>query len=242
MGTLKTYIVVADGIVSPTGYSPSQPFQLSVFAGGRENAASGSNTDVLVHHGSTDAPAVDVVETSVPAGTIVDNISFPSFAGYLELPTADYTLNITDASGSTVVASYLAPLSTLSLDGAAITVVASGFLDPSQNSGGAPFGLWVATAAGGNLIPLPAAPLSIRDFSPSTVVLYPNPAKDFITVGMPDEAPFKYRITDLTGREISTWSVAQANAQITLPNLSRGTYLLQLESQGQAVVKKIMIE
>ena len=28
---------------------------------------------LLIHHGSTDAPTVDVVETGVGAGTIVDN-------------------------------------------------------------------------------------------------------------------------------------------------------------------------
>ena len=46
-------------------------------------------------------------------------------------------------------------MQTLGLDGAAITVVASGFLDPSQNSDGPTFGLWVALPSGGDLIPLP---------------------------------------------------------------------------------------
>ena len=40
---------------------------------GREAASDPANTDVLVHHGSTDAPAVDIVETGVGAGTIVDD-------------------------------------------------------------------------------------------------------------------------------------------------------------------------
>ena len=31
---------------------------------------------LLIHHGSTDAPTVDVVETGVGAGTIVDNASY----------------------------------------------------------------------------------------------------------------------------------------------------------------------
>ncbi|GAA0872381.1 hypothetical protein GCM10009117_15280 [Gangjinia marincola] len=154
----ETYIVVADGIVSDTGYSPDQDFSLEVFAMAREAAASSGNTDVLVHHGSTDAPTVDVVETSVPAGTIVDDISYPEFQGYLELGTADYVLDVTTADGSTVVASYEAPLATLGLTDAAITVLASGFLDPSQNSDGAEFGLWVALAQGGPLVELPLIP------------------------------------------------------------------------------------
>jgi len=56
---------------------------------GREAATEATNTDVLVHHGSTDAPTVDVFETLVPAGTLVDNAPYGAFAGYLELGTAD---------------------------------------------------------------------------------------------------------------------------------------------------------
>ncbi|WP_187658783.1 DUF4397 domain-containing protein, partial [Flavobacterium macrobrachii] len=89
------------------------------------------------------------------AGTIVNDISYPQFAGYLELPNLDFVLDVRDATGTTTVARYSAPLQTLNLDGAALTVVASGFLNPASNSNGPAFGLWVATAAGGNLIQLP---------------------------------------------------------------------------------------
>ena len=71
--------MVADGIVSGSGYNPPQPFGLQVYGMGREVATDPANTDVLVHHGSTDAPTVDVVETGVGAGTIVDDISYTEF-------------------------------------------------------------------------------------------------------------------------------------------------------------------
>ena len=90
----ETYVVVADGIVSGSGYNPPQDFGLQIYPLGREAASDPANTDVLVHHGSTDAPAVDVVETGVGAGTIVDDLAYTEFQGYLELPTADYTLQI----------------------------------------------------------------------------------------------------------------------------------------------------
>src|SRR5690606_29334051 len=51
---------------------------------------------------------------------------------------------------------YAAPLQSLGLNGSAITVVASGFLNPAANQNGEAFGLWVALADGGDLIPLPA--------------------------------------------------------------------------------------
>ncbi len=109
----------------------------------------------LVHHGSTDAPTVDVYETGVGAGMIVDNLMYADFAGYLELGVLDYVLEIRDETGTTTVASYDAPLATLGLDGAAISVIASGFLNPANNSNGPAFGLYVALATGGDLVMLP---------------------------------------------------------------------------------------
>ncbi|GAL65353.1 hypothetical protein JCM19301_3813 [Jejuia pallidilutea] len=158
----ETYVLVADGIVSPIGYSPDAStaagFDIKVYPLGRETAGTSGNTDLLVHHGSTDAPTVDVNEVSGPS-VLVNDISYGEFDpnGYLELPTADYTINISTADGVTVVASYDAPLATLGLNNAAAVVVASGFLDPTVNSNGPAFGLWVALPSGGALVALPPA-------------------------------------------------------------------------------------
>ncbi len=154
----ETYVLIANGIVSPTGYDPVQPFDIYVYDMGREAATSGTNTDLLVFHGSTDAPTIDVVEVGVGFGTVVDDISYSEFDGYLELPTSDdYLLNLFEPVNGTF-ATYSAPLTTLGLNGAAITVVASGFLNPENNSNGAEFGLWVALASGGELLELPLIP------------------------------------------------------------------------------------
>ena len=222
----ETYIVVANGIVSPTGYSPAQPFALNVFAQGREVASNSANTEVLVNHGSPDAPTVDVVETSVPAGTIVNDISFPDFAGYLELPNLDFTLDVRDATGTVTVASYQAPLQTLGLDGAAITVLASGFLNPAVNSNGPAFGLWVALASGGELIPLPQIPLSVTDFNSSKISIYPNPTSSQLNLDIPfDYENFKGIIYDLSGREVKTFSNPNS---IYVSDLNNGLYILNV--------------
>ena len=81
----ETYILIANGIVSGTGYdvtNPLSPFDIYVYAGARETGANGaSNTDILVFHGSTDAPTVDVVETAVLGGaTLVSNLSYGDYA------------------------------------------------------------------------------------------------------------------------------------------------------------------
>ncbi|WP_187658799.1 hypothetical protein, partial [Flavobacterium macrobrachii] len=82
-------------------------------------------------------------------------ISYPQFAGYLSLPEADFVLDVRDETGATTVASYQAPFNTFNYAGSAITVLASGFLNPAVNSDGPAFGLWVAFSNGGPLFELP---------------------------------------------------------------------------------------
>ena len=222
----ETYIVVADGIVSASGYNPPQPFGLQVYPMGREAATNPANTDVLVHHGSTDAPMVDVVETGVGAGTIVDDISYTEFQGYLELPTADYTIQINTADGSTGVAAYEAPLEALGLDGAALAVIASGFLDPSQNSDGPAFGLFVALPAGGALVELPSATLGVEDFIENDFVMYPNPANNTLNFNYSslDSNDMSVSITDMQGRIISNMELNSTNSIMDVSELSTGMY------------------
>ncbi|MEM9023175.1 MAG: DUF4397 domain-containing protein, partial [Bacteroidota bacterium] len=208
----ETYQLIASGVALPTGFDPVVPFDVHVFAGAREAAATAGNTDVLVYHGSTDAPTVDVTESAAGAGTIVSGLSYSDFDGYLELATADYLLNV--VAGGATVASYGAPLSTLSLDDAAITVVASGFLDPSVNSNGAAFGLWASVPAGGPLVELPVV-TSVDDEAQAAfdagVRLYPNPASTQVRVEVGADSPSTLQVTDLSGRVLQELLVANSN-------------------------------
>ncbi len=155
----QTTIVVANGTNSAV-YNPNPGISLNVFTNARETSTNPANTDVLVVHGSTDAPAVDVLAQGVPT-PLVSNLTYPQFQGYLELPTADYILGINPAGTSTTLVNYFAPLQTLDLSGKAVTVVASGFLNPALNNNGEAFGLWVALPDEEDLTPLPVfTPLS----------------------------------------------------------------------------------
>lgn len=230
------YILVANGIVSTSGYDPAIPFDIHVQADAREAADMMGNTDILVFHGCTDAPTVDVGETAVLAGaTIVDDLAYGAYAGYLEVATDDYTLELRDASGTPLGLSYLAPLQTLGLDGAAITVLASGFLDPSANSNGEGFGLWVALPAGGTLVPLSLS-TGITDISAiENVALYPNPANEQITVDLvlSAAARFDVEVIDVTGRtvvRVDGRDLSSGNSRLVLPvtGLEPGRYNLRL--------------
>lgn len=246
MGNGK-YILVANGIVSGTGYDPVKPFDIYVFDMAREIASDPANTDVLAFHGSTDAPIVDVVETGVGAGTIIDNFEYGNFAGYLELGTADYELTITDESGETGVAVFNAPLETLGLEGAAITLVASGFLAPENNSDGPAFGLFAALPSGGALVSLESTTSIeeeaniINDFR-----IYPNPATNNINISfnLDRSAETNLSIIDITGKEVYREilsGTAQNYTTVNVNNLPGGMYFARIVSGADVETKKIKI-
>lgn len=241
----ETYIVVADGIVSGSGYNPPQAFGLQIYDMGRELATESENTDVLVHHGSTDAPTVDIVETGVGAGTLVDDISYTEFQGYLELPTADYVLEVTDETGSVTVASYQAPLASLELDGAALVAVATGFLDPSQNSDGPAFGIGVALPTGGPLVMLPAL-LGNQDYELSNAIaLYPSPAKEHVTLSNSSSIKLNTAtIYDLKGKLVSQINLQEMQSEqvINVSSFATGVYMVHITGEQSSVVKRMIKE
>ncbi len=241
----ETYIVVADGIVSGSGYNPPQPFGLQIYDMGRELADESENTDVLVHHGSTDAPTVDIVETGVGAGTLVDNISYTEFQGYLELPTADYIIDVTDETGSVTVASFQAPLASLELDGVALVAVATGFLDPSQNSDGPAFGIGVALPTGGPLVMLPEL-LGNQDHELSNAIaLYPSPAKEQVTLSNRSNAALETAmIYDLKGKLVSQIDLQdmQSERVIDISSYATGVYMVYITGGQSSVVKRLIKE
>jgi hypothetical protein len=244
----ETYVIVADGIVSATGYSPAPAFGLEVYAMGREMANDPANTDVLVHHGSTDAPTVDVYEQS--GLELADNLMYTDFAGYLELPTDDYVIELREETGVTTLLAYEAPLSTLGLDGAAITVFASGFLAPENNMDGEAFGLYVALSDG-TVVPLEQVTLSISDnniISDDSFSIYPNPAVEQVNMSfnMEQSGNIDIQIFNINGQKIISKSynnLQKGQNSLTLPisSLDTGIYQVQVMSDSYSTVKSLQI-
>ena len=247
----ETYIAIANGIVSGSGYSPSPAFGLDIYAGAREAAtSSATNTDVLVYHGSTDAPTVDVAETGVGAGTIVDDISYGEFnaAGYLELATLNYQLTIQDATGSVNVASFDAPLQNLMTEGAALTVLASGFLNPANNEGGEGFGLWASLGASGDLIPLSNV-TGIQDVEAiSNAAMFPNPTNDDATMffDLVENTNINLEVVNMMGQQVFVQSfgdMLSGNHRVEIPasQLNAGFYFVNLRTDNGVVSTKLQV-
>jgi hypothetical protein len=153
----ETYVAVANGVVDPSGFVPNpdgRDISFTIFAkdGIRESGYGYNKVDFIVLHGSTDAPTVDVIARNV--ATIVDDAAYGDFTDYIRVWADNYILDITPGDdNNTIVASFVADLS--GLGGGAAVVFASGFLDPSNNQNGLPFGLFAALPDG-NVVEFPA--------------------------------------------------------------------------------------
>ena len=144
----QSYNIVASGLLDPTQFAPNPDgagvgFALLVSAGAQE-VGTGSNVDLRVMHGSTDAPSVGV---NANGGAVVPTATYGAFTGYLSVPAAEYRIDVTAANDpATLVAPFYVDAS--ALGGGAGFVFASGFLDPAANQNGEAFGLFVAFADG----------------------------------------------------------------------------------------------
>jgi hypothetical protein len=242
----EKYVIVANGILDTDNYSPATPFDLYVYPMGQEMAMSEGNTDVLVFHGSTDAPTVDVFESAIANTTIIDDLMYGEFRGYLELETNNYILNVQDETGSATVASYSAPLLDLSLENQALVVVASGFLNPMENNNGSDFGLFVALTSGGELIPLPINTTSIASQDVELgFTAYPNPATDIVNISFDEylEDEISLGIYNNLGQIVSERNISASDNQISIniSDLDTGTYYVRLNYNNSTSVKPIQV-
>jgi hypothetical protein len=150
------YVALANGVLNPASFAPnpdanSTAFGLFIVANAQSAALNAGEVDFVAVHGSTDAPTVDIKARGV--ATLVDNADYGAITPYISVPASDYILDVTPASGSPILLSYEANLSTLG--GGSAVVFASGFLTPGFNQDGEGFGLFAALADG-TVLELPA--------------------------------------------------------------------------------------
>lgn len=86
--------------------------------------------------------------------------------------------------------------------------------------------------------------LSNQEFSESTISVYPNPAKNLVSVVNTGTGILQnIRITDLNGRVVKTIErLNVAETQIDIANLNTGIYFMEIQSDQGKVIKKIIKE
>jgi len=233
------YIVVANGLLVPAFFPKNtdpdaapRDFSLFPIADIRPRTSIDGNVDIVVFHGATDAPKVDVLAGE---SRLVEDLSYGSNSDYVSVPAGSYVLDVAPAGGAPI-ASFTADVTSLS--GKAIAVIASGFL-VQPNNGGWIFGLFAVLPEGGPLLELQRVTTSVEEAAGFTSALSvsPNPATNNIRVsfGIVRDASVAARLVDVTGSVVANFdlgfSVAgQHNASISVANVPTGPYYLMIDS------------
>lgn len=232
-------ILIVAGLGAEEGFNPYQPLEIYT-ADGRKQALNQTNTDILLFHGSTDAPGVSFWNND--KNTALATINYGEYAGYLELPTENYLLDMTDPDGQNLLEVYFAPLLDLELTGEALTIVASGFLYPENNNNWPGFGLWVATQQGGELIELPVV-TNIENLllQNGKISLYPNPANDNVTISSTGTMQ-QIMLLDSKGSIVFQQDNSTNELTISTSHLDAGLYFLNVRSDTEVEIFKLIIE
>ena len=236
----ETFTVVASGVLDPAGFASnpdgrSTSFDLLV-AQGKEQSSDAESVDVLIGHGSPDAPTVDVVARGV--GPLVTGVSFGDFSDYLSVPAGEYTIDIKLAGTETIVSSYYADFS--AIGGETASIIATGFLDPAANQSGQSFGLSMIMADGESSPVVIGTsvddPFAVTDFKLNGN--YPNPfaGKTSISLDIPSAATVDLKVYDLTGKMVKRLQDVAVNAgsnqtlELDMTGMPVGMYVFRMEA------------
>lgn len=236
------YAAVANGVLVPSSFAPNPDpravaigFSVYPIMNVRPGSQNPGEVDVIIFHGATDAPAVDIYANGQLK--LVSDLLYGVATEYVSVPALSYTINVAPAGGAPI-ANFRADLTGLA--GQSIIVVASGFLDPSTNNGGAAFGLYAALSDGGALVQLPAVTSSVDEWSSSTAVLVaPNPALagEQVKILAPVDENTTVTIRTLAGAVVSS-SIGQ---NVVPASLSTGLYMITIGNGSSSTTVPLTI-
>ena len=259
----QTYVAFANGVLDPGMFAEnpdgrSIAFDLYAIDNVREEARWGFLVDLLVFHGSSDAPGVDVIARGWWSFRLINDLFYGDFADYRSVFAQKYQLDVTPSfDNSTVVASFEADLS--GLKGGSAVVFASGFLNPSANQDGATFGLFAALPDG-TVIELPAVSggyaltnptMKLNSNVPQSFELgqnYPNPFNPttIISFSLPEPGNVSLKVYNVLGQEVETLVSGYRDAGIhtvdfDASRMASGVYFYRITTDNFSESRKMML-
>jgi hypothetical protein len=236
LDTGKNYIAMAVGNVG-TGFEANPDgentgFRLLLVENARTAANSGNLVDLLVIHGSTDAPTVDVV-VEANSSILVDNAKYGDATAYASVMPTTYRLLVQDSGNTATVASFDAPLG--GFVGEAAVVFASGYLTPANDNNGPAFGLFAAV---GDQVVALTNTTSVYEVSKTIEAnAYPNPTINSLNVEftLNDNSPATLEVFDNMGRLVATETTnafaGTNNLKVNTSTFKTGVYFFTLKTK-----------
>ncbi|PSR06136.1 MAG: hypothetical protein BRD49_02050, partial [Bacteroidetes bacterium SW_10_40_5] len=240
----ESFLAVANGITggNSSNYDPAPALAIDLKKSVKLQADEGF-TDILVAHGSTDAGIVDIEEQD--EGLLFDDLAYGDFSNYLSVETDNYTIFVKDSSGSETLGTFEANLNDLGVEGSAITVVASGFADPSSNNDGFGLGLWVATTQAGKMKELNnITSIDNPNKSKEDLKAYPNPFNDQLTVEWNNKGQkaLNLKVINSLGQVVKQKEVATQPHTFNFEQLENGLYFLQVSENSKTIKTKTILK
>lgn len=85
-------------------------------------------------------------------------------------------------------------------------------------------------------------PVAINELLGAQITLYPNPAKDFVTIELP-QGQWQLNLMDAVGKRLqSVGNITDSRYDLQLKELAPGAYFVQVSSDEGFVVKKLVVE
>lgn len=245
--TTTNYTMVLAGMTNPSGFNPPEPVRLSVRDNARKAAIDNDEIDLLFYHAIPDGGTMDFRSMMPVVTTLTNNINFGfyNFPSYLEITPHDFSLNLTDESGSTVYNSFLFPALSENLAGKAIVMVALGFLNPENNLAASEAGFWYTTTDGGSLIECTKVTGNESINNESSFIIFPNPATEQVRIAWKNAQKFETEISvfDLHGKlQYSTLlPVGEDQFVLSTSTLSAGLYIVEIRNPSSVERRKLQI-
>ena len=82
--------------------------------------------------------------------------------------------------------------------------------------------------------------ISISQKGKLNVKIYPNPAKENITIDLGEAENATIRLVDILGKEILLKSGQSGQVSLNLSSLSSGVYFVEINSKGVSVREKVV--
>lgn len=230
----KTYAAVINGIESDTNYKPLPALNINMYNSAKEEAGMANNVDVLMMHGSTDAPVLRA--SDLFNAPVAMNINYGSFStSYAPMfTTTPAILRVDTGSAFKHLDKYEIKANDWNLLGRTTTILASGFANPDSNSGGPKLGFWAALPEGGALRELTIY-VSVDEVTKKATALtvWPNPATNTIFFATNSEKA-NLIVTDITGK-VMLKENNTTNKFVSVSNLDNGNYLLFVQNEAGEV-------
>jgi hypothetical protein len=125
------------------------------------------NVRLLFVHAASDAQRVEMVVRQT--GAVLARLDYTQ-SSFATVPVGDYTIDVRFSTSQSIIASFAAPLQTLTFGGQRVTCVLTGFLNPKKNQDGQALGI----------VAVPSSPIVVDSVTSVTSAMLPVVDKPFV--------------------------------------------------------------